>query len=108
MRHHSNKRKFGREKDVRNALMRLLAENMLRRGKMRTTLAKAKELRPFVEKLITKSKRTGTRVNSSTILGMAKAIGEKSYKDRNGGYVRITKLPARKSDAAKMAVIEFV
>lgn len=116
MRHHSVKRKFGLEKDQRNALMRSLARNLINESKIKTTLAKAKELRPYVEKLVTKAK-TGTvasrRLVISKIEGEAetKALFDtiaKKYKDRNGGYIRIVKLAPRALDAAPMAMIEFV
>lgn len=116
MRHHSVKRKFGLEKDQRNALMRSLARNLINETKIKTTLAKAKELRPYVEKLVTKAK-TGTLASRRGII--SKLGGEKEtkalfdtiapkYKDRNGGYTRIIKVAPRKLDAAAMAVIEFV
>ena len=56
MRHHNTKRKFGREKNLRNALMNSLALNLIVREKIKTTEPKAKELKPFIEKLITKGK----------------------------------------------------
>jgi large subunit ribosomal protein L17 len=116
MRHHSVKRKFGREKDQRDALMRSLARNLINETKIRTTLAKAKELRPYVEKLVTKAK-SGTLASRRMVI--AKLDGEKEtkvlfdtiakkYIDRTGGYTRIIKLAPRKLDAAPMAVIEFV
>lgn len=116
MRHHSVTRKFGREKDQRNALMRSLARNLINKTKIKTTLAKAKELRPYVEKLVTKAK-TGTLASRRVLI--SKIDGEKEvkvlvdnlakkYKDRNGGYTRIIKLAPRTLDAAPMAMIEFV
>lgn len=116
MRHHSNKRKFGLEKDQRNALMRSLARNLINENRIKTTLPKAKELRPYVEKLVTKAK-IGTlgarRVIISQIGGVkeAKTLVEviaPKYKTRNGGYIRIIKLARRELDAAPMAMIEFV
>ena len=116
MRHHSSKRKFGREKNQRNALLKSLALSLVVNNKIKTTEAKAKELRPFVEKLVTRSKsgtlaarrliasRIGDNEGVATLM---KELGPK-YKDRNGGYTRIIKLPSRESDGAKMAVIEFV
>lgn len=116
MRHHSVKRKFGLEKDQRNALMRSLARNLINESKIKTTLAKAKELRPYVEKLVTKAK-TGTLASRRLII--SKIGGEKEtkvlfttiapkYKDRNGGYTRIVKIARRELDSAPMAIIEFV
>ncbi len=116
MRHHSSKRKFGLEKDQRNALMRSLARNLINENRIRTTLAKAKELRPYVEKLVTKAK-SGTLASRRVVI--SKLDGEKEtkalfdtiakkYTDRKGGYLRIIKLEPRKLDAAPMAMIEFV
>jgi large subunit ribosomal protein L17 len=116
MRHHSTIKKFGREKNVRNALMRSLARNLIRDEKITTTLAKAKALRPYVEKLVTKA-RVGTIAarrlvftKIGTSLEAKKLVDTLApkYKTRTGGYTRITKLPLRKLDAAAMAVIEFV
>lgn len=115
MRHGDNKRKFGREKNQRKALMRSLAEGLVIRGKIRTTEARAKELRPYVEKLITAGKRgtlaarrniiseLGTEMRAKKLIGIAA-----KYVDRTGGYTRITKLAPRKSDGSKMAVIELI
>ena len=116
MNHHSKKRKFGREDNERNALVRSLARSLVLHQRITTTTAKAKELRPFVEKLVTKAK-AGTLADRRMII--TRIGGEKEatilidtvapkYKTRNGGYLRIVKLPARKLDAAPMAVIEFV
>jgi len=116
MRHHSNKRKFGREKDQRNALMKTLAVSFFRDGSITTTEAKAKELRPYVEKFVTMGKE-GTLAARRLIasrLGSplsAKRVCEEiapKYKTRMGGYTRITKLPRRANDASKMAEISFV
>lgn len=116
MRHHSNIKKFGREKNVRNALMRSLARNLIRDEKITTTLSKAKALRPYVENLVTKA-REGTVASRRLISSRIGVVSEvkklvdtiaPKYKSRSGGYTRITKLPLRKLDAAAMAVIEFV
>jgi len=116
MRHHSNTRKFGREKTQRHALMRSLARNLVRDEKIRTTLAKAKELRPFVEKLVTTAKAgtvTARRLVNTRIQGapetkkLVDVLGPK-YKSRPGGYTRIIKLPSRVLDGSPMAMIEFV
>lgn len=117
MRHHDNIRKFGLERKVRAALMHGLAFNLLNKGRIMTTEAKAKELRPYVEKLVTHAK-TDTlakrRLVSDRLMNK-KAITKKlfeeiapKYKGRNGGYIRVVKLPPRIKDGAKMAVIEFV
>jgi len=115
MRHSKAKRKFGREMNVRNALMKSLALSLVLKGKIRTTEAKAKELRPFVEKMVTigKDGNISGRRNLVSRIGVPGA--EKIMKDiapkylkRAGGFTRITKLPARLSDGALMAVVEFV
>lgn len=116
MRHHSVKRKFGLQKDQRNALMRSLARNLINESKIKTTLAKAKELRPYVEKLVTKAK-TGTLASRRLVISKIEGEAEtkvlfdtlaKKYMDRKGGYTRIVKLAPRALDAAPMAMIEFV
>ncbi len=116
MRHHSNVRKFGREKNQRHALMRSLARNLIRHGQIETTAAKAKELRPYVEKLVTKAKSdtvASRRLLQSRVMGVAetqKLIAEiaPKYATRAGGYTRIIKLPNRELDGSAMALIEFV
>lgn len=117
MRHHNANRKFGRTKNQREALLKGLAVNLVKHNRIKTTEAKAKELRPFIEKLVTRAKvgslasrrivtaRLMNRVPESKIL-----IDEIAprFKEVAGGYTRVLKLPARKSDGAKMALIEFV
>lgn len=115
MNHHKSIRKFGRIKKVREGLMKSLAVSLVTSGKIKTTEAKARELRPFIEKMIT-SGRTGTLASRRAIIAqigkapadiLVKDIAPK-YVGRAGGYTRITKLPARLSDGSLMAVIEFV
>lgn len=117
MRHHNNVRKFGRNKNQRNALMKGLALSLIAHGRIETTEAKAKELRPMIEKLITKA-NVGTLASHRIVLSRlygrgaeTKTLIEKiapKYKDQKGGYTRITKLPRRLGDSSAMAVIEFV
>ncbi len=116
MRHHSSTRKFGREMNQRDALIRSLSRNLINEGRITTTLAKAKSLRPFVEKLVTKAK-TGSLASRRVVISRVHGEKEtkvlfdtlaKKYKDRKGGYTRIIKLPRRDLDAAEMAMIEFV
>ncbi|MDQ3089911.1 MAG: 50S ribosomal protein L17 [bacterium] len=115
MRHGNNTRKFGRESNQRKALMRSLAYSLVIKGKIKTTEAKAKELRPFVEKLVTMGKKDtlasrrtlDSRVGPEAAKKIATSLS-KTYMDRAGGYTRITKLVRRPSDGSKMAVIEFV
>ncbi|PIP68678.1 50S ribosomal protein L17 [Candidatus Nomurabacteria bacterium CG22_combo_CG10-13_8_21_14_all_32_8] len=117
MRHHNTKRKFGRDKNQKKALLNSLALNLIVRGKIKTTEPKAKELRPFMEKLITKAKKgdiATRRVVVSKLSNRSKEVKKlfeiiaPKYKDQNGGYTRVLKLGTRKSDGAKMAIIEFV
>ncbi len=116
MRHHSNVRKFGREKTQRHALMRSLARNLIRDSRIKTTTAKAKELRPFVEKLVTKAK-VSTIATRRLIISRIHGADETKklidtiapkYMDRKGGYIRIVRLPNRDLDGSPMSLIEFV
>lgn len=115
MNHHKATRKFGRIKKVRSGLMKSLALSLVVNGKIMTTDAKARELRPMVEKMVSKG-RIGTvssrraLVSEIGVIGADKIVKEISpkYKDRKGGYTRITKLPRRISDGSLMSVIEFV
>jgi len=115
MRHHNANRKFGRKRNQRKALMSSLAHSLALKGKIKTTEAKAKELRPYMEKLVTLGKKetlASRRLIESRVGAMAakKIVLDISpvYKERAGGYTRITKMVQRKTDGAPMAVIEFV
>ena len=117
MRHGNNKRKFGRVRKVRKALINSLALNLIVRGKIRTTEPKAKELRPFIEKLVTGAKAGDMATRRLIISKLSNRRPEvkklfdviaPKYADRKGGYTRVLKLGARKSDGAPMAIIEFV
>lgn len=117
MKHHVTQRKFGRKKSVRTALIRSLLHNIIRDEAIVTTEAKAKEIRPLIEKMITRAKTDNVanrRIISSRLFNnkdITKKLFEEiapQYADRPGGYTRITKLPQRGHDAAKMAHITFV
>jgi large subunit ribosomal protein L17 len=117
MKHHKAFRKFGREKNQRKAFVRSLLVNLIRHGKIETTLARAKEIRPFVEKLVTLAKEDTVarrRLIMSRLMNQdpetQKLFGEYApkFKDVDGGYTRILKLPTRLSDGAEKAIIEFV
>lgn len=115
MRHHNQNRKFGRVRKVRKALLNSLARSLILHGKIKTTLAKAKEMRAFAEKLISKGKMATLASTRNIVERVGKSAAKKitdeltkKYADRNGGYTRITKMPARKSDGSKMAVIELI
>lgn len=118
MRHHDNNRKFGRERKVRTGFLRSLVRGLVVHGRIQTTLPRAKEIRPMVEKLVTKAKAKNTLANLRLIAAdmggqvdvanmLIKDYAPK-YADRKGGYTRIVKLPNRLSDGSEMAIIEFV
>jgi len=118
MRHRMAQRKLGRVTPHRIALLRNLATALFERERIQTTLAKAKELRPFAERLITVSRRDGDRLHARRLVlrdikdaivvrKLFDTIGAR-YMDRPGGYTRIVKLGARRSDGAEMAIIELV
>lgn len=116
MRKRNNKgRILSRPKSQRKALLRSLAAGLFLHGKITTTEAKAKELRMTAEKLITIAKnnkisnrRLMARDLSPEILKKVFSEIAPLYTARNGGYTRITKLGPRKSDGAKMAIIELI
>ncbi|KKR70811.1 MAG: 50S ribosomal protein L17 [Candidatus Nomurabacteria bacterium GW2011_GWB1_40_7] len=117
MRHHNNTRKFGRDKTQKRALLNSLALNLIAREKIKTTEPKAKELRPFIEKLITRAKKgdmATRRIVAAKLSNRGKEVKKlfeilaPKYADKKGGYTRVLKLGARKSDGAKMAIIEFI
>ena len=117
MRHQRKTVKLGRTQGHRNALLSNLAVSLIDHGQIKTTVAKAKAMRPFVEKLVTKAK-TGTlharrmaladlRHNEIAVRKLFTEIGPLNA-ERKGGYTRIVKLGMRRSDAAEMAIIEWV
>lgn len=116
MRHKSGGRKLQRTSAHRIALLRNLAAALVKHEQITTTVAKAKELRPYVEKLVTLAKRGGlanrrlamSRLMDDTQLTKLFDVLAGRYADRAGGYTRIVKAGIRASDAAPMAIIEFV
>ena len=115
MRHKNKGRKFGRKRDQRKAFLKSLAVNLIMKGRIKTTAARAKEIRQKVERLITQTKKgdlNGIRLAEKFLpkLAVAKLVKEiaKKYVDRAGGYTRITRLGARRGDSAQMVIIEFV
>lgn len=116
MRHGVHGRKLNRHSDERRALFKSLALSLLKHEQIKTTLPKAKDLRPLVEKMITLGKKGGLscRRQAISMLGdketAAKLMGPLAdrYKARQGGYVRIIKAGFRPGDNAPMAVIELV
>lgn len=117
MKHHNSVRKFGREKNQRHAFIRGLLVNLIRHGRIETTEARAKAIRPFIEKLITLAKEdtlAHRRLVASRLINQADETAKlfteiaPKYKTVAGGYTRIIKLPTRISDGAEKAIIEFV
>ena len=130
MRHNKHRTSLGVTREHREAMLSNLAASLIEHGRIQTTLTKAKALRPFIEKVITKAKRAAAvpQVNGKTApqalhlrrLALADVRNEdavtklfnesvKEFTNRNGGYTRIYKLGAqRQSDAAELALIEFV
>lgn len=114
MKHQAKGKKLGRKRDQRKALMKSLMNSFIRYGKMETTETKAKEIRPKIEKLITKAKKDTLAnrkvllkiLNKQSVKKMMEEIGPR-YQDRKGGYTRIIKLGARKGDAGQKAIIEL-
>lgn len=115
-RHGYQGRKFGRETDQRSALIKSLAESLVRDQSIKTTLAKAKELVPYIEKLITKAKKGDLHNRRQVIAGLQtvasahKLVDEiaPKLKGRDSGHVRIEKLGNRRGDNAPLAQVSFV
>jgi large subunit ribosomal protein L17 len=115
MRHHNQNRKFGRVRKVRKALLNSLARSLVLHQKIETTEVKAKELRPFIEKIVTKGKLQTVAARRAVNEKVGQKAGKilmdalfKKYENRKGGYTRITKTKKRMSDGSKMAIIEFI
>jgi len=116
MRHKSGGRKLQRTSAHRTALFRNMSAALIKHEQITTTVAKAKELRPYIEKLVTLAKRGGLAnrrlamsrlMDDTQLVKLFDTLAER-YKDRNGGYTRVIKAGIRASDAAPMAIIEFV
>ena len=116
MRHRISGRKLNRTSQHRQMLFRNMSQALIRHEQIVTTLAKARELRPVVEKLITLGKRGDlharrqafARLRDNDMTSKLFEVLGKRYADRNGGYTRIIKAGHRYGDAASMAVIELV
>ncbi|MFM7750087.1 MAG: 50S ribosomal protein L17 [Opitutaceae bacterium] len=125
MRHNKHHASLGVTREHRRAMLSNLAASLIDHGRIQTTLTKAKALRPFVEKIITKAKQAAAKTERKDAIhlrrlaladvrdenAVSKLFNElhKQFANRNGGYTRIYKLgPQRQSDAAELAIIEFV
>ena len=116
MRHRVGGRKLQRTSSHRAALFRNQGAALIKHEQILTTLAKAKELRPYVEKLVTLAKKGGLSnrrlaharlLDDTQLVKLFDVIGPR-YAARNGGYIRVIRAGIRASDAASMAIIEFV
>jgi len=116
MRHSKKDRKFGRKKGQRKAFVKSLLANLILRERIETTFARAKEIKPKIEKLITLAKKQDLAKQRLLISRLPKKAALKlyyeispRYKERKGGYVRIIKgSKTRKRDQTEMATIEFI
>ena len=116
MRHRMGGRKLQRTSSHRTALFRNMAAALIKHKQITTTLAKAKELRPYTEKLVTLAKKGGLSnrrlaharmLDDTQLIKLFDVIGPR-YEARAGGYIRVVRAGIRQSDAAEMAIIEFV
>lgn len=112
----SGKRKLGRATSARLAMLRMMVTLLLEKGRIETTVTRAKEVRSIAEKIITIGK-TDTLANKRYVMAfvtketVAKKVFDEiapKYNDRNGGYTRILKIGPRRGDAAEMAILELV
>ncbi len=116
MRHGVAHRKLGRTSSHRIAMLKNMSASLIKHEQIKTTLPKAKELRPYVEKLVTLAKHGGlsnrrlahARLQDDAQLVKLFDVLAARYADRQGGYVRIVKAGIRRSDATPMAIVEFV
>lgn len=120
MRHLKSGRKLGRVRRQRKALIKTMLGSLIMREKISTTEAKAKEIKREVDKIITKAKKTKISEKRIAVirdlrryiplLAVNKITGEflDKFSERNSGYTRIIKLAPRKSDGARVAIVEFV
>jgi large subunit ribosomal protein L17 len=116
MRHGFAGRRFNRRAEHRGAMLANLSASLIKHEQIVTTLPKAKDLRPVVEKLITLAKKGGLSARRQAIAQIGNEpevrklfdVLAKRYKDRHGGYCRVLKAGFRYGDSAPLAVIEFV
>ena len=116
MRHRKKGRKLQRTASHRRAMLRNLATSLFRHERIETTTAKAKELRPYAERLITLARRgdlharrlVARKIQDREVLGKLFDEISSRYAERPGGYTRILKLRNRKGDAAEISLIELV
>jgi len=115
MKHLKKNRKFGRTADYRKAFLSNLGNSLILKERIKTTEARAKEIRPIIEKMVSVAKKETVANRRLLLKNLAVKPVNKLFKDlaprfkeRHGGYLRILKIANRKNDGAKMALIEFV
>ena len=112
----ANNRKLGRTSDQRRAMLRAMTTYLLENGQIKTTYARAKEVAPIAEKMITLAKRNDLAAYRQALSYITKEdVANKlfheiapKYADRSGGYTRVLKMGPRRGDAAEMAIIQLV
>lgn len=116
MKHRKHGRKFGRTTGIRKALLKSLAVSLVSYGKIRTTAARAKEVRMFLEPLITKARRGSQQATireirkflpTATTAKLVRELGPR-FASRSGGYTRMVRLPVRRSDGAAQVIMELL
>ena len=120
MKHLKKVRKFGRVKNQREAMINILLGNLILNEKIRTTEAKAKEIKGMIDKILNKAKKAKDQEKKVAVIrdlqktlskaAVKKLSGEflEKFSKRSSGYARVIKLEPRKSDSARLAIIEFV
>lgn len=115
MRHSKENRKFGLKRGQRRAFLKSLEHNLIMKEKMQTTEARAKEIRPMVERLVSHAKKQDLASLRFLLKKLPKISANKiyyeiapRYQSRNGGYLRIVKSGSSRNDGAKLASIEFI
>ena len=116
LRHKISGRQFGRASGPRKAMFRIMVTDLLRHGQIKTTVAKAKAIRPLTEKMVTLCKggtlhdrrQAAAFITDKSVLKAVFDDIAPRFQERNGGYTRITRLGVRPGDAAEMALIELI
>ena len=116
LRHKISGKQFGRASGPRRAMFRIMVTDLLRHGQIKTTIAKAKAIRPLTEKMVTLGKsgtlhdrrQAAAFITDKSVLKTVFDDIAPRFQERNGGYTRITRLGVRPGDAAEMALIELI
>ena len=116
LRHKISGRQFGRASGPRRAMFRIMVTDLLRHGQIKTTVAKAKAIRPLTEKMVTLGKggtlhdrrQAAAFITDKSVVKIVFEDIAPRFQERNGGYTRITRLGVRPGDAAEMALIELI